>query len=92
MYFVYLIYSPIHDRFYCGHTENIDDRLKMHHSGKVSSTKAFKPWIVVYSENFEAREDAIARERYFKSGAGRRYLKEIKEGSRVPRPNAQNIQ
>ena len=39
------------------------------------SIKMYGPFIIAYTETFETREEAIRREKYFKSAAGRRYLK-----------------
>ncbi len=59
---------------YIGHCKNIPTRLKAHNYGKVKSTKAFKPWRLVYYEEFETRAEAIERERFLKSGIGRETL------------------
>ena len=74
-YFIYIIYSESFDRYYVGLSKDIDSRLKTHNSGKVKSTKAFKPWILVHTEQFETRIEARKREKYFKSSAGRRWRK-----------------
>ena len=74
-YFAYVIYSSKFDRFYKGHCEDMEIRLKEHNSGKTRSIKAFIPWKLVYFEKFATREEAIKREQYFKSAAGRRFLK-----------------
>ena len=76
-YWVYVLSSPLHRRQYTGHTANVELRLKDHNQGKVKTTKAFRPWEVVYVEEQATRESAIARERYLKSGGGRRYLKRL---------------
>jgi putative endonuclease len=39
------------------------------------SIRPYIPFYLVYKEAFETREEAIAREKYFKTSAGRRYLK-----------------
>jgi len=67
MYFVYIIKSLIVSRYYIGSTENLDRRLSDHNSGKVKSTKAYKPWKLVYTESFDTKSDAIKRERQIKS-------------------------
>jgi len=56
-------------------TNNIERRLKEHNGGKMKSTKAFIPWEIIYFEKFQNRIEARKREKYFKSAAGRRYLK-----------------
>ena len=75
-YAVYVIYSPKFNRIYKGHTNDIETRLKQHNSGAVRSTRPFIPWIIIYTEAFKTKAEAISREKYFKSAAGRRYLKD----------------
>jgi len=76
-YFVYVLKSEIDGRLYKGQTSNIDKRIIEHNSGKTKSTKGFIPWKLVYSEIFETRDKAVLREKYFKTGSGRQFLKEI---------------
>ncbi|WP_136080126.1 GIY-YIG nuclease family protein [Pontiella desulfatans] len=52
-----------------------DERLKSHNAGRVKSTKAFRPWERVFLEEHPDRNTAEKRERYLKSGWGRRWLK-----------------
>ena len=67
MYFIYIIESLIVIRYYIGSTENLEIRLSAHNSGKVKSTRAYKPWELVYTERFDTKSDAIKRERQIKS-------------------------
>jgi putative endonuclease len=73
--FVYVLYSPEYQRYYIGSTEDLDKRLLHHNSGKVRSTKAFRPWKRVYQEQLENRSEAMKREKYLKSGYRRAWLK-----------------
>jgi putative endonuclease len=75
-YFVYVLKSELDGRLYKGHTENIDKRIKEHNSGRTISTKGYKPWKLVYFETFQTRGEAVLREKYFKTGSGREFLKE----------------
>ena len=77
MYVVYVIQSQIDLRLYKGFTKDIENRLKEHNSGKTKSTKAFSPWVLVYSEKVSNRVEARKREKYLKSGIGRDYLNRI---------------
>ena len=74
-YYVYVLESEIDGRLYKGQTFDIDKRIKEHNLGKTKSTKGFKPWKLVYFEVFETREEALEREKYFKTGSGREFLK-----------------
>ena len=75
MFFVYVIRSKSTGRLYKGQTQNLQARLKAHNAGKTKSTKYGVPWELVYYEDLLTRDEALKRERYFKSAAGRRFLK-----------------
>ena len=51
-------------------------RLKQHNAGLTTSNRPYRPFTVVYFERFQTEEEAIASEKYFKSAAGRKYLKQ----------------
>ncbi len=74
-YYTYVIYSERYDYFYKGHCENLQKRLTEHNLGKTKSIRPFIPFKYVYYEEFTNREEAIEREKYFKTAAGRRFLK-----------------
>ena len=74
-FFTYVLFSPKYNRYYKGHCENLDLRITQHNSGKTKSTKPYLPWLIKYYETYETREDAIKREKYFKTAAGRKFLK-----------------
>ncbi len=46
MFFVYILRSTATGRYYYGHTKDLSKRIKQHNSGKVRSTKAYRPWEV----------------------------------------------
>lgn len=73
-YYVYVLRSLVEGRLYKGHTEDIKKRLEEHNLGKSKSTKGYLPWELVYLEKFETRKEAIAREKYFKTGIGREFI------------------
>ena len=60
--------------FYTGATNDLDDRLKQHEMGKVFYTKNKLPVRLVYFEACLNKSDAYRRERYLKTGMGKRYL------------------
>ena len=65
-YFVYVLQSKKDGRLYKGYTIDINVRLQEHNSGKTKSTKGYRSWELVYFENFETKEEALTREKYFK--------------------------
>ena len=75
MFYAYVLKSVGNDYYYKGHCQNLEKRLEQHNSGMTISIKPYIPFYLVYKEAFETRQEAIAREKYFKTSAGRRYLK-----------------
>ena len=74
---VYLLYSPLFDRTYIGQTKEIDPRLSLHNAGRVRSTKAYRPWVLVYSEECGTRSEAMVREKWLKSSRGRTFIAKV---------------
>lgn len=76
-YFVYAIKSEKDGSFYKGITDKLERRIRQHNSGKNRSTKSKIPYNLVYFEECEGRIKAREREKYFKSGSGREFLKKL---------------
>jgi len=74
MYEVYILFSKKYNKTYVGFTNNLSKRVKSHNLGRVSYTKRYRPWEVIYTEKLSNYYFAQKREKYFKSGAGRRKL------------------
>jgi len=74
MYYIYVIRSKIDSRLYKGITNDLDRRIKERNTGKNKSTKAYKPWELVYFEKVDSSVEARNREKFFKSGIGRDFL------------------
>jgi len=75
MYYVYVLQSLKDGQFYTGFTDNLDRRIGEHNRGEEPSTKPRVPFKLVYYEACLTKQDAIAREKYLKTGKGKRYLK-----------------
>ena len=75
MYSVYVIYSIEHQKSYVGISNDVASRLSAHNSGYSKYTSKFVPWVLLHTEAFDTRLEARAREKYLKSGAGRRWMK-----------------
>ena len=82
MFYVYILYSASFDRYYIGQSNNLEDRIRRHNSGYIKSTKAYKPWEVVYSETYQSRGESMARESYLKSLKSKTAIKELVDASR----------
>jgi putative endonuclease len=75
MHYIYVIQSKKDSKWYTGSTGDLRKRLKEHNSGKVLSTKGRGPFELIYYEASIDEYDTRAREKYLKTGMGKRYLK-----------------
>lgn len=78
-YYVYILRSLKDDNFYTGHTADVKGRLARHNRGDVRSTKARRPFVIVYFEPCRTRSEAMKRERKVKSMCRDAKLKLIRE-------------
>lgn len=74
-YYVYVLLSKKDGQFYTGYTGDIKERLQLHNSGRVLSTRNRRPLMLIYFEGCRNQQDATRREKYLKSGNGKIYLK-----------------
>jgi putative endonuclease len=75
MYYVYVLRSIGDDGLYIGYSANLRKRFRQHVAGDSFATSHRRPWKLIYYEAYLEQADAIGRERYLKSGAGRRFLR-----------------
>ena len=75
MFYVYVLRSESDSGFYIGFSTNLRARLRQHQDGESFATKSRGPWKLIYYEAYTEREDAEGREKFLKSGAGRRFLR-----------------
>ena len=78
-YYIYILYSETRDRYYIGSSEDIQQRLQRHNQGATKSTKSGRPWIIVYSEEFNNKTDSLKRENQIKKMKSRIYIESLIE-------------
>jgi len=61
--------------FYVGYTQDLKARITLHSSGLVFSTKNKLPVELIYYEACINQFDALKREKYLKSGPGKKFIK-----------------
>ena len=75
MHYVYTLLSEKDGYFYTGSTNDLQRRVEEHNTGRVNSTKNRRPLKLIYYEACLNEDDARQRERYLKSGMGKKYLR-----------------
>jgi len=75
MVYTYIIRSKKDGKWYTGSTRDLRKRFNQHNNNETSSTKGRGPFELIYYEACLNEQDAQIREKYLKSGMGKRYLK-----------------
>ncbi len=75
MHYVYILRSRTDGGLYIGYTANLKLRFAQHQSGISRATASRGPWLLIYYEAYLEKDDALGRERFLKSGAGRAFLR-----------------
>jgi len=75
-YYVYVLRSMKSVMWYAGCTQDLRKRFKEHVDGKSEYTKGRGPYELIYYEAYRNKIDAFSREKQFKSGQGKAYLRQ----------------
>lgn len=74
MLYTYILMSKKTGNWYTGSTKDLRKRFLSHNNRHNKSTKFGAPWKLIYYEACLNQEDARSREKYLKSGMGKRYI------------------
>lgn len=74
MYYVYILKNTKDNEWYTGCTNDLQKRFNLHNQGRIIATKERAPFSLIYYEACINQQDAYAREKYLKSGMGKRYI------------------
>ena len=78
MFTVYVLYSERYDKIYVGFTSNLEQRLLSHNElGTKGWSIKFRPWVVLHTELFESRQEALMREKELKTARDRAWVQSI---------------
>ena len=74
MYTTYILYSPDYEKIYIGFTSDIEKRILSHNElSKKGWTQRYRPWELVYTEEFTDKSTAMRREKSLKTAQGRKF-------------------
>jgi putative endonuclease len=78
MFIVYILYSASGNKTYTGFTTDVERRLYEHNITESSGfTLRYRPWTLIHTEIYNVKQEAMAREKFLKTGRGRDIVKEI---------------
>ena len=81
MFHCYVLRSLKTGRRYVRSCEDLSDCVRRHNSAESKAKKHGVPWILIRSESFAMRREALVRERFYKTGNGRDELDRLLERS-----------
>jgi len=77
----YILHSAIIDKYYLGHScDALKNRLQKHNSNHKGFTGRTNDWKLVYSEEYDSKNDAYTREREVKSWKSRKSIQKLITG------------
>ena len=76
MYYLYILKFRASGKLYKGFTNDLGRRIDEHRKGASKFTARNGNFDLIFYEAYSNKKDALAAERYFKSGHGREVLKE----------------
>jgi len=83
-FWVYVIRSEASGKLYVGQTNDLEGRLRQHNdptnTRSLYTKRNHGPWILAQAEEYPSRREAMARERFLKTGQGREWLRARLEG------------
>jgi putative endonuclease len=75
MFNVYVLKSLKNGKRYVGYTrKTAEKRLTEHNSSINTFTRQNKPFVLIYTEEYQTKIEAMKREKFLKSGQGRKFL------------------
>ena len=76
-WFVYALRGLRDNNLYIGISQNPEKRVETHNKGKTESTRNRRPLVLIYKESCNSLKEARQKEKYYKSGIGREFLKNL---------------
>jgi putative endonuclease len=77
-HFVYVLFSKNFNKIYIGYTHDLEKRFESHNRLATKGwTIKFRPWILIYSEKFADKKEALIREKQLKTAKGRAFIWEM---------------
>jgi len=77
MHYLYILINEAKTRTYTGVADDVEKRLIDHNSGKIKSSRPYRPYKIIHTESFETLSEDRQKEKFYKSTTGRRRLKEM---------------
>jgi len=74
MYYIVYILENNDKTWYTGFTTGLRKRIRAHLQGMSQYTSKRSGWKLIYCELYLNKKDALGREKFLKSGAGKKFI------------------
>ena len=65
---VYILYSEKFNKHYTGFTSNLETRIKSHNELGKDWTAKYRPWKLIFTQEFTSKTEAMTYEKWLKTG------------------------
>jgi len=79
-YFVYILQSEENDRYCVGRSKNPERRLEHHNTTSTGFTSRYRPWALVFTQEFPTKDDAVSAGQLIKGWKSRKMTRYVVEG------------
>ena len=77
LFYTYIIFSKIKNKYYVGASENPTERLKKHNNKNNGFTNQTNDWEIVFLKKFDSKIEAYTFERKIKSWKSRKMIEKL---------------
>jgi putative endonuclease len=77
---VYILQSEQNGRYYVGRSQNPEARVEHHNTTSTGFTARYRPWRLVFQQEFDTKAEAIEAEQLIKGWKSRKMTRYVVEG------------
>ena len=77
MFFAYILYSSLLNKYYIGSTSDIEQRIKKHNTNHKGFTGKTGDWTLKWKEEHPSKEEAYKKERQLKAWKSRVMIEKL---------------
>ncbi|MBA4310885.1 MAG: excinuclease ABC subunit C [Chlorobiaceae bacterium] len=79
-HYIYILKSLSADKFYIGYSQNPAKRLLFHNTIDKGFTARFRPWEIIFTQEFSTKQEALFAERKIKNWKSKEMINLLIEG------------
>lgn len=79
-YFLYILKSETHAKYYTGISQNPHRRLEYHNTLEKGFTSRYRPWKMVFVKGYDSKNEALLIEKKIKSWKSKKMIEKVLNG------------